>query len=72
MKYLNFDYKIGILVIEKTFLDSNHIQGRPTGKFIENHILKLLANLGFNVKDYHGQAYNDATVMSRKTKGHHQ
>ena len=64
MRYLNLDYKIGIL--------SNHIQGRPTGKFIENHILKLLANLGFNVKDYHGQAYNDATVMSKKTKGHHQ
>ena len=43
LRYLNIDRKIGVPVIEETFLDSNHIQGRPTGKVIGNHILKLLA-----------------------------
>ena len=43
LRYLNISRKIGVPVIEETFLDSNHIQGRPTGKAIGNHILKLLA-----------------------------
>ena len=52
LRYLNIDLKIGVPVIEITFLDSKHIQGRPTGKFIGNHILKILANHEFNVKIY--------------------
>ena len=67
--YLNIDDKIGVPVIEKTFLDSNHIQGRLTGKVIRNHKLKLLADHGFNVKDCHGQAYDDAAVVSSQIKG---
>ena len=67
LRYLNIDRKIGVPVIEKTFLDSNHIQGRPTGKVIGNH--KLLADHGFDVKDYRGQAYDAAAVMSSQTKG---
>ena len=68
-KILNIDRKIGVPVIEETFLDSNHIQGRPTGKVIGNHILKLLADHGFNVKDCRGQAYDGAAVRSSQTKG---
>ena len=52
-RYLNIDCKIGVAVIEETFLDSNHIQGRPTGKVTGNHILKLLADHGFTVVDKH-------------------
>ena len=52
-RYLKIDCKIGVPVIEETFLDSNHIQGRPTGKVTGNHILKLLADYGFNVVDKH-------------------
>ena len=48
---LNIDRKIGVPVIEETFLDSNHIQGRPRGKVMGNHILKLLADHGFDIKD---------------------
>ena len=48
LRYLNIDHKIGVPVIEETFLDSNHIQGRPTRKVIGNHILKLFADHGFN------------------------
>ena len=69
LKYLNIDRKIGVSVNEETFLDSSHIQGRPTGKIIRNHILKLLADQGFNVKDCHGQAYGGAAVTSSQTKG---
>ena len=69
LRYLNIDGKIGVPVIEETFLDSNHIQDRLTGNFIRNHILKLLANHGFNVKDCRGQAYGSAAVMSSQTKG---
>ena len=54
LRYLNIYRKIGVPVIEETFLDFNHIQGRPTGKVIGNHIPKLLADHGFNVKDCHG------------------
>ena len=42
LRYLNIDHKIGVPVIEETFLDSSHIQSRPTGKVIGNCILKLL------------------------------
>ena len=59
LRYLNIDRKIGVPVIEETFLDSNHIQGRPTGKVTGNHILKLLADYGFN----------GAAVMNSQTKG---
>ena len=59
LRYLNIDHKIGVPVIEETFLDSNHIQGRPTGKVTGNHILKLLADYGFN----------GAAVMNSQTKG---
>ena len=69
LRYLNIGRKIGVPVIEEKFLDSNHIQSRPTGKVIGNHILKLLADHGFNVKDCRGQAYDDAAVMSSQTKG---
>ena len=72
LRYLNIDRKIGVPVIEETFLDSNHIQGRPTGKVIGNHILKLLADHGFSVKNCRGQAYDGAAVMSSQTKGDHQ
>ena len=66
---LNIDRKIGVPVIEETFLDSNHIRGRPTGKVIGNHVLKLLADHGFNVKDYRGQAYDGAAVISSQMTG---
>ena len=54
LRYLSIDRKIGVPVIEETFLYSNHIQGRPTRKVIGNHILKLLADHGFDVKDCRG------------------
>ena len=57
LRYLNINCKIGVPTIEETFLDSNYIQGTPIGKVIGNHILKLLADHGFNVKDCRGQAY---------------
>ena len=69
LRYLNIDHKIGVPVIEEIFLDSNHIQGRTTGKVIGNQILKLPAEHGFNVKDCRGQAYDATAVMSSQTKG---
>ena len=60
LRYLNIDSKIGVPVTEGTFLDSNHIQGRPKRKVIGNYILKLLANHGFNLKDCREQAYDGA------------
>ena len=42
LRYLNIDHKIGVPVIEETFLDSSYIQSRPTRKVIGNCILKLL------------------------------
>ena len=36
LRCLSIDRKIGVPVIEETFLYSNHIQGRPTGKVIGN------------------------------------
>ena len=69
LRYLNIVRKIGVPVIEEKFLDSNHIQGRPTGKVIGNHILKLLADHGFNVKDCRGQAYDASALISSQTKG---
>ena len=63
------DRKIDVPVLVEIFLDSNHIQGRPTGKVIGHHILKLLADHGFNVRDCRGQAYDSAAVMSSQTKG---
>ena len=57
LRYLNINCKIGVPTIEETFLDSNYIQGTAIGKVIGNHILKLLADHGFNVKDCRGQAY---------------
>ena len=69
VRYLNIDRKIGVSLTEETFLDSNHIQGRPTGKVIRNHILKLLADYGFNVKDCRRKAYDGAAVMGSQTKG---
>ena len=44
LRYLNIDHKIGVPVIEETFLDSSYIQSRPTRKVIGNCILKLLFN----------------------------
>ena len=69
LTYLNIDCKVGVPVIEETFLYSNHIKGRPTEKVIGNHILKLLADHGFDVKDCRGQAYDGAAIMSSQTKG---
>ena len=60
LRFLNIDRKISVPVIEETFLDSSHIQRRPTGKVIGNHTLKLLASHGFNVKDCCRQAYDGA------------
>ena len=54
LRYLNISHKIGVPVIEETFLDSNYIQGRPTEKIIGNHMLKLLADHEFNAKDCRG------------------
>ena len=68
LRYLNIDCKIGVPVIEETFLDSNHIQGRPRGKVMGNHILKLLADHGFDIKDCRWQTYDGAAVMSSQTK----
>ena len=63
--FLNINQKIGVPVI----LDSNHIQGRFAGKVTGNRILKLLADLGFNVKDCCRQAYDGVAAMSSQTKG---
>ena len=56
LKYLNINRKICVPVIEETFLDSSHTQGRPIGKVIGNHIFKQLADHRFDVKDFRGQA----------------
>ena len=69
LRYLNISHKIGVPVIEETFLDSNYIQGTPTEKVIGNNMLKLLADHGFNAKDCRGQPYGSAAVMSSQTKG---
>ena len=50
LRYLNIDHKTVVPVIEEIFLDSNHIQGRPTGKVTGNDILKLLADLSSQTK----------------------
>ena len=63
LSYFIIDRKIGVLVIEKTFLDCNHIQGRPRRKVIGNQILKLLADHGFNAKERKDCVDNHMMVM---------
>ena len=69
LRYLNINHKSGATVIEETFLDSSHIQDRPTGSFIRNHILTFFVDHGFNVKDCRGKACDGAAAMSSQTKG---
>ena len=38
LRYLNIAHEIDVPVIDETILDFNHVQGRPTGKVIGNHI----------------------------------
>ena len=38
LRYLNIAHEIDVPVIGETILDFNHVQGRPTGKVIGNHI----------------------------------
>ena len=56
-------------VIQETFLDLIHVQGRPTGKVIGTHILNILDKHQINLKHCRAQVYDRASAMSSSNKG---
>ena len=48
----------------ETFLDSLHIQGRPSGQTIGNIILSLLQRNDIDISNCRAQAYDSASAMS--------
>ena len=55
--------------IQETFLDSLHVQGRPTGATIGNHILNILLKHLIDLKHCRAQVYDRASAMASKSKG---
>ena len=55
--------------IEETFLDSLHVQGRPTGEVIKTHILNILDKHKINLEHCPAQVYVGASAMSISNKG---
>ena len=64
LRYINVEPRI-----YKTFFDSAHIKGRPSGQTIGKTILEMLENCGINVSDCRAQAYDGAKVMSSEISG---
>ena len=57
------------VTIRETFLDSVHVEGRPTGKTIGNYILTVLMKHGIDINLYRAQAYDGASAMSSDRVG---
>ena len=55
LRYL--DFINDNLVMQETFLDSVHVEGRTTGKTIGNQILKTLKKHGADINNCRAQAY---------------
>ena len=53
----------------EAFLDSLHIQGRPTGQTIGNSILFLLQRNGIDLSKRRSQAYDGASAMGSEASG---
>ena len=51
--------------IQETFLDAVHVQGRPTGAIIGNHILNILLKHKIDL----AQIHDGASAMANKSKG---
>ena len=56
-------------VILETFLDSIHVQGRPTGKVIGTHIWNILDKHQINLEHCRAQVYYWARAMPSSNKG---
>ena len=56
-------------VIKETFLDSIHVQGRPTVNIIKTHIWNILDKHQINLEDCRAQVYDGASAMSSSYKG---
>lgn len=67
LRFLNF--MNDDIVIQESFLDSVHLQGRPTGQTIATNILKLLKTHSIDIQDCRGQSYDGAGAMKSETKG---
>ena len=52
--------------IQEIFLDSVHVQGRPTGAGIANHILNVLLKHKIDLEHCHAQVYDGASAMASK------
>ena len=57
------------VIVQESFLDSNHMSGRATGKYIAEHIINILKKHEININNCRGQAYDGATIMSSDIKG---
>ena len=57
------------VTIRETFLDSVHVEGRPTGKTIGNYILTVLKKHGIDINLCRAQAYDGASAMSSDRVG---
>ena len=53
----------------ETFLDSIHVQGRPTGKVIGTHIWNILDKHQINLEHCRAQVYYWARAMPSSNKG---
>ena len=53
----------------RTFLRSNHISGRATGKTVAEHIINILKKHEININNCRRQAYDGASTMSSDIKG---
>ena len=57
------------MVLEETFFDSLHINGRPSGQTIGESILSLLGKNKIDIEKCRAQAYDGASVICGNSSG---
>ena len=51
------------VIVQESFLDSNHMSSRATGKNVAEHIINILKNHEINISNCRGQAYDGAVIL---------
>ena len=54
---------------QKIFVDPVRVQGKSTGKLIENHVLDILQRYEIDLKHCRGHVFDRASAMASKYKG---
>ena len=57
------------VIVQESFLDSNHMSGRAAGKNVAEHIINILKKHEININSCRGQAYDGTSAMSSDIKG---